>query len=163
PATSAPAGPPWARGPWADYLVPVWLVVALLWLAWNGLHLYRFGRCLRHALRAPDWLQAEARGLAGRLGLPDCPPVLLVPGAVPPMVWGGAGGLRLLFPAALLGRLDDEQRASLLLHELAHVRRRDHWVRWLELVVVPLYWWHPVVWWAKRELHEAEEQCCDAW
>src|SRR5439155_10808699 len=24
-------------------------------------------------------------------------------------------------------------------------------------------WWHPVVWWARRELGEAEEQCCDAW
>ena len=26
-----------------------------------------------------------------------------------------------------------------------------------------LFWWHPVVWWARRELREAEEQCCDAW
>ena len=26
-----------------------------------------------------------------------------------------------------------------------------------------LYWWHPVVWYARRELREAEEQCCDAW
>ena len=26
-----------------------------------------------------------------------------------------------------------------------------------------LYWWHPVVWWARRGLREAEEQCCDAW
>lgn len=158
-----PPGPAWVWGPWAGYLVPAWLLVALVWLAWNGLHLVRFGRCLRHAVPAPGWLQEEAHGLAGRLGLGRCPPVLLVPGAVPPMVWGGVRGLRLLFPAALLGRLDGEQRASLLLHELAHVRRRDHWVRWLELIVVPLYWWHPVVWWAKRELHEAEEQCCDAW
>ena len=51
----------------------------------------------------------------------------------------------------------------LLLHELAHLKRRDHWVRWLELVVAGLYWWHPVVWWARRALREAEEQCCDAW
>ena len=26
-----------------------------------------------------------------------------------------------------------------------------------------LFWWHPIVWWARRELREAEEQCCDAW
>src|SRR5205085_593731 len=25
------------------------------------------------------------------------------------------------------------------------------------------YWWHPVVWLARHELQEAEEQCCDAW
>ena len=70
---------------------------------------------------------------------------------------------RLLFPARLLDRLEHEQRATLLAHELAHLRRRDHWVRWLELLVLGLYWWHPVAWWARRELHEAEEQCCDAW
>ena len=33
----------------------------------------------------------------------------------------------------------------------------------LEFVVMGLYWWHPVVWYARRELREAEEQCCDAW
>src|SRR5262249_3704541 len=36
-------------------------------------------------------------------------------------------------------------------------------VRWLELFVAGLYWWHPVVWWLRRALREAEEQCCDAW
>jgi len=28
---------------------------------------------------------------------------------------------------------------------------------------VDLYWWCPLVWWAQRELREAEEECCDAW
>ncbi len=49
------------------------------------------------------------------------------------------------------------------MHELAHLKRRDHWVRWLELAVAGLYWWHPAVWWIRRALREAEEQCCDAW
>ena len=26
-----------------------------------------------------------------------------------------------------------------------------------------LFWWHPVVWWARREIEAAEEACCDAW
>src|SRR5207249_2175047 len=56
-----------------------------------------------------------------------------------------------------------EQRCTLLVHELAHLRRRDHWVRFLEMAVMAIHWWHPLVWWARRELHEAEEQCCDAW
>jgi hypothetical protein len=42
------------------------------------------------------------------------------------------------------------------------VRRRDHWIRPLELVVGSLYWWHPVAWWARRELRTAEEAACDA-
>src|SRR5205085_5012588 len=60
-------------------------------------------------------------------------------------------------------RLDPPQQSALLVHELAHLYRRDHWVRWLEIIVTVLYWWHPAVWWARRELRDAEEQCCDAW
>jgi hypothetical protein len=79
------------------------------------------------------------------------------------MIWPVGARSRLLVPAGLLDRLSGEERATLLVHELAHLRRRDHWVRALELVVTGLYWWHPVVWWARREIQEAEEQCCDAW
>ena len=78
------------------------------------------------------------------------------------MLWAVGGLPRLLVPAdfSLSG---EEQLDTLLVHELAHLRRRDHWVRVLEFVVMGLYWWHPVVWYARRELREAEEQCCDAW
>src|SRR5262249_19173454 len=93
----------------------------------------------------------------------SCPPVWVVSGAVSPMIWAVGAATRLVFPAKLLNRLDEEQRASLLLHELAHVRRRDHWVRLLELAVGAVFWWHPPFWLARRELREAEEQCCDAW
>jgi hypothetical protein len=50
----------------------------------------------------------------------------------------------------------------LIAHELAHVRRRDHWVRPLEQLVVALYWWNPVAWWARRHLRVEEEKSCDA-
>jgi hypothetical protein len=55
------------------------------------------------------------------------------------------------------------RRAAILAHELAHLRRGDHLVRWLEVVVTAAAWWNPLVWWARRELRECEEQCCDAW
>ena len=51
---------------------------------------------------------------------------------------------------------------AILTHELAHVQRKDHWVRLLEVVVVTLFWWHPVAWWAHWQLRRLEEQCCDA-
>ena len=31
------------------------------------------------------------------------------------------------------------------------------------MLVTALYWWFPVVWWARHALRDAEEQCCDAW
>jgi beta-lactamase regulating signal transducer with metallopeptidase domain len=79
------------------------------------------------------------------------------------MIWAAGGSPRLILPARLWDLLDSDQRDALLVHELAHLRRRDHWVRVLEAAVTLLYWWHPAVWWARRGLHEAEEWCCDAW
>src|SRR5437764_925676 len=120
---------------------------------------YRFGR--RPGLVTGPWLLALLKRVTRRpCGIPV---PRLVPGRVPPMLWTGLGRPQLLLPAGLLGALDPGQRATLLAHELAHLRRRDHWVRRLEFVALGLYWWHPAAWLACRELREAEEQCCDAW
>ena len=49
----------------------------------------------------------------------------------------------------------------MLAHELAHVRRRDHWVRIFDVCVLSLYWWNPIAWLASRQLRRSEEECCD--
>jgi beta-lactamase regulating signal transducer with metallopeptidase domain len=141
----------------------VWLVGSLTWWGVAVVRARGFRRLLSYADPAAEAVQAQARRLAGHVGLSHCPPVHLVRASVSPLLWALVGRAHLLFPAALWGRLSAEQRDTLLLHELAHLRRRDHWVRRLEVVAVGLYWWLPVAWWARRALQEAEEECCDAW
>jgi beta-lactamase regulating signal transducer with metallopeptidase domain len=148
---------------WQEVVLGVWLSGALLWWAVAAWRVLCFHRLLRLAEPAPADVQAQAGRLARRLGLRRCPGIWLVRAPVSPLLWALGRVPRLLVPAALWERLADDQRGTLLAHELAHLRRRDHWVRRLELVVFGLYWWHPAVWWAGRELREAEEQCCDAW
>jgi beta-lactamase regulating signal transducer with metallopeptidase domain len=148
---------------WTALILTGWATGSVCWLGLAAVRIGRFRRLLRFARPAPVDLQAQARELAARLGLASCPGVWMVPGRVSPMLWALAGKPRLLLPAELWRSLPEEQRTTLLAHELAHLRRLDHWVRAPELVVTCLYWWHPVVWWARRELREAEEQCCDAW
>jgi beta-lactamase regulating signal transducer with metallopeptidase domain len=157
-----PEAPP-RRFPWEEALAAAWLAGSLAWWAVAGLRLARFHRALRAVRPAPDEVQGRARRLAEVLGLRRCPGAWLVPAPVSPMLLALGRSPRLLLPAELWGRLDEAQRDALLAHELAHLRRRDHWVRRLELVVLGLYWWHPVAWWARRRLQEAEEECCDAW
>jgi beta-lactamase regulating signal transducer with metallopeptidase domain len=149
--------------PWPATLVLVWLAGSALWLGITVRRVCRFRRSLRCAVSAPDDLRAEVRSVARLLGLSRCPAVWLVPGRVSPLVWTLGGRPSLFLPTALWSRLTQEQRTTLLAHELAHLRRHDPWVRILELAACGLYWWHPVVWWASRRLREAEEQCCDAW
>lgn len=149
---------------WLDlwpWIVGVWLTGAGLVLLRSLWLIARFHALLRYAARAPEEVQAEARDVAGRLGLMWVPEVWLVPGPLPPMIWS-VGAVRLLFPAGLIGRLDADARRGLLAHELAHVRRRDHWARWLEVAALTLFWWFPLAWWARQQLQHHEELCCDA-
>ena len=135
----------------------VWCVLATL------RRLRRFTRVLGHGVPAPLHLQHQVDELAERLALRAAPAAHLLPGRICPMIWAGLGRPRLLLPADLWHSLNPRQRSTLLLHELAHVKRGDHWVRLLELAATAVYWWNPLLWWSRRELRKAEEQCCDAW
>ncbi|MGH7128067.1 MAG: M56 family metallopeptidase, partial [Planctomycetaceae bacterium] len=147
----------------ARIAVLVWITGTVAWFIWSVWRYARFARIVRRIGQHDPRVQERADRLARRLGLARVPRVVFLPCAVSPMLWGVAGRLQLLFPAPLWRKLDDDARDALLLHELAHYRRGDHWVRLLELVVSGLYWWHPVVWWARRAIEAAEEECCDAW
>jgi beta-lactamase regulating signal transducer with metallopeptidase domain len=140
----------------------LWLTGSVLWFGWIAAYLLRFRRLLRPATAAPTDLEARVEELARCVGLRRAPRVVLIPGRLSPMVWSFLGRPSLLFPTGLLEQLSVSQRDTLILHELAHLARRDHWVRWLELLASGLYWWLPVVWLTRRELHAAEEECCDA-
>ncbi len=148
---------------WLLLVVVIWLTGSAFWFALTAFRVSRFNRQLRYAQPAPQKVREQVRGLAGHFGLAQGPSVWLVPGRLSPLLYALGRSARLFVPAALWQRLTEDQQLTLLAHELAHLRRRDQWVRGLELLVTGLYWWHPVVWWACREIREAEEQCCDAW
>jgi beta-lactamase regulating signal transducer with metallopeptidase domain len=153
----------WAHLPWEASALAVVLAGAVAWWSLATVRIVRFHHVLKNSTAVPQGWQDQTDELAKQLGLSRGPEVQLVPGHVPPMLWAIGRRPRLLFPIELWSTLEPDEQTSLLLHELAHLRRRDHWVRWLELLVGGLYWWHPAVWWARRALREAEEQCCDAW
>ena len=149
--------------PWLPPLVGgVWLIGLSGVLLLAAVRARRFGKLVAGAVDAPREMQSAARRIASTFGLRRCPSIRLVPAAISPLLRPRWGSLEILFPSALSGRLEPEERELLLAHELAHVRRRDHWVRWIELSATALFWWHPVVWWARKRLRRAEEQCCDA-
>jgi beta-lactamase regulating signal transducer with metallopeptidase domain len=147
---------------WKWLVVAAWLGGSLSYLILITGRLLALRRVLRLSTPAPQAVENEVRTLARSLRV-AAPPVYFVPGTPSPMLLAMFSRPRLVIPQALWATLDDGQRRSLCLHELAHLCRRDHWVRYLEMLVTVLYWWHPAAWWTRRALREAEEQCCDAW
>ena len=53
------------------------------------------------------------------------------------------------------------QIESILLHELAHIRRHDYLVNLLQIVVESLVFYHPAVWWISGVMRAERENCCD--
>ncbi|MHB1424107.1 MAG: M56 family metallopeptidase [Gemmataceae bacterium] len=157
-----PPDPPLLALRASEVLIVVWLGGSFVWWTAAAVRLRKFQRWLRQARPAPAEVRDQARRLAALLGLRHCPPIVFVEAPLSPMLWALGLSPRLLIPAELWRKLTVEQQETLLTHELAHLRRGDHWVRRLEFLVLGLYWWHPVVWWTRRRLQEAEEECCDA-
>jgi beta-lactamase regulating signal transducer with metallopeptidase domain len=153
---------------------PLWAraraVLFGLWLGGTGLcmlvaaaRVVRFERLLRDTLPAPERLQRLAAEIAAKLAIRRVPLLRLVECVKVPFLW--CAGLRptIVLPLESIDRLDDQSAALILAHELAHLRRRDHWVRGLELFASTIYWWNPLLWLIRRQIHQSEEVCCDAW
>jgi beta-lactamase regulating signal transducer with metallopeptidase domain len=142
-------------------VVVVWLSGSAVIAALQLVRLVRFRRLVAQGQQAPRWLRRQVKALAARLGVRP-PATLMVPGVATPAVWG-LGRPKLLWPAALLEHLSRSSRRGVLVHELAHLRRRDHWAGGLILLGEGLWWWNPLFWYVRRQLRLQAELACDAW
>ncbi|MBN2560566.1 MAG: hypothetical protein JXQ75_06520 [Phycisphaerae bacterium] len=140
----------------------VWLGGVLLVLAARASQTIRFRRQVRAGSAAPASVVRLVAEAARAVGLRATPETVMVQDRISPMVWCGRKA-SLVLPRALWSELDEDGRRAVVFHELAHIRRRDHWVCWIELVFGAVYWWHPLIWWVRSRLREEAENCCDAW
>jgi len=67
----------------------------------------------------------------------------------------------ILVPASSLSGLTPQQLELILAHELAHIRRHDHWVNLLQVLIETLLFYHPAVWWISQDIRAERELCCD--
>jgi uncharacterized protein (TIGR03435 family) len=127
-------------------------VPAAIWLAGVLLIAGRWGR---------RWaVLNKLRRAATEVALDFPIPVLATPAAIEPGVFGIVRPV-LLLPEGLMDRLDGQQLASILAHELCHVRSLDNLTGALHMSIAALFWFHPAVWWIGRRLIEERERACD--
>ena len=160
-ATAVPESD-WIRGLTTGLLL-VWFAGALFVLVRSLVPIVRFHRLMRSACRsASPRVHRIANETVRRLGMRACPAIETIPAQVAPLVWCFGGRVRVVLPEALAAEMDERELQMVLAHELAHVKRRDYLVRWIEWLACVAFWWNPIAWWARRNLRLNEEMCCDA-
>jgi hypothetical protein len=66
-----------------------------------------------------------------------------------------------VIPTWAMHELSTAELNSILIHELAHLRRRDDWTNLAQQVLKALLFFHPAVWWIENKLALEREMACD--
>ena len=120
-----------------DFLFAVWVLGAAVMVLWAAISYLRLRR------RVADAILMETN-----IYETDRVDVPFVCGFFRPRIYLPSG-------------LPEEDRAYVLLHEQAHIRRRDHWTKPLFWLALCLHWFNPVLWLAYRLFCRDVESACD--
>ncbi|NCI50863.1 M48 family metalloprotease [Sediminibacterium roseum] len=66
-----------------------------------------------------------------------------------------------LLPLGLLSHLPAEEIEAILLHELAHIQRRDYLVNLVQNFAETIFFFNPALMWVSSMIREERENCCD--
>jgi len=146
---------------WAKDLLAIWVAISALALVRVGLgvrnlrKLRRDSQPIDTAALAPELQQTlhSFRGLRKvEVALSSRVSVPAVIGFFRPVI---------LLPTWALQELPSEQLNSILLHELAHLRRWDDWTNLGQKLARALFFFHPAIWWIDHQLSLEREMACD--
>jgi beta-lactamase regulating signal transducer with metallopeptidase domain len=101
---------------------------------------------LRETLRAFQSVRSVALCQSDRLRVPTAI------GFLSPVV---------VIPTWALHELSTTELNSILIHELAHLRRRDDWTNLAQQILKAILFFHPAVWWIQNQLALEREMACD--
>ena len=145
---------------WETVLTVVWLLGVAAMLMQILIAQMRLRRRLKRGQPVPAEWQAMADTLMHALGLRRKVRVVMIAGFPSPAL---VAGLRpvVVLPEEMKGK-DDAAVRFALLHELTHIRRCDHIVSLLLLILRAVHWFNPVVWLTARQMRLDMETACDS-
>ncbi|MES2276429.1 MAG: M56 family metallopeptidase [Bacteroidota bacterium] len=142
-------------------IVLVWFLIICakaIQLATGLQGIYRLKRTKVYGVNAQweQWVQqmVDKLGIRQKIGLLESgiAQVPMVIGHLKPVI---------LIPVGLLTALTPDEVEAILMHELAHIRRRDYLVNLLQSLVEIVYFFNPAVLWVSQLIKTEREHCCD--
>jgi bla regulator protein blaR1 len=142
-------------------------VAVVLWVVWVALlgcqsvvavrSLGRFKRSCQPfpsaiELRLREWNRVKRQGRPALLVISDDVSAAAVLGITSPVI---------AVAPSLIGTLRVEDLDRIVLHEWAHVQRRDDVTNLIQVLIGVVAGWHPGIWWINRQLRSEAEAACD--
>jgi beta-lactamase regulating signal transducer with metallopeptidase domain len=146
---------------WASYLFGAWAMIALMGLLRVAVGLWHLQRIRQSCTPVdaqdldPMLCETLARFRSVRAVELRTSEELRVPTAI------GFAEPAVVFPAWALRGLSVAELNTILLHELAHLRRWDDWTNLAQKVLRALFFFHPAVWFVENRLALEREMACD--
>lgn len=142
-------------------------IVLGLWALWLGIYGTRLATALLALRRAKThsrpfpaaieprlrhWQRVRQQGRQASLFVSDRVRAAAVLGCGTPVI---------AVAPALVQHLDADELDRVIVHEWAHVQRRDDLANGVQLIARLIAGWHPAVWWIDRRLQIERELACD--
>jgi beta-lactamase regulating signal transducer with metallopeptidase domain len=149
-----------ARATWQTWLLFLWGSVVAGEVGRTTWQYFRLRRLLAEARPVEGAIEALVKECARTIGLAPPPAVKQVNVDGSPLVCGPLRPV-LLLPAAHAARFDAQALRQVVLHELAHLRRRDLITIWIFHAMRTVYWFHPAAYWIAYRAGLERELACD--
>ncbi|PKI13005.1 M56 family metallopeptidase [Colwellia sp. 12G3] len=143
------------------YLSLFWLATITILASKLLIEIRNVNNLPRHSSVSPSLaLSSRFDELAKQIKLTKTPKLLISLKAEVPMAIGWLKPVVLL-PATMVTGLNSSQLEMLILHELAHIRRHDYLVNFLQTLIELLFFFHPSVHWIGKQMRNEREYCSD--
>ena len=143
----------------APWVVSGWMLGVLVGLGRVGGGWLYTRRLRQQAAPLADRWRCRIHALANQLDVPR--PVVRQSARVNVPLVAGWWRPVVLVPVGMLTGMPPAQVEAVMAHELAHIRRHDVLVGWLQAAAETLLFYHPAVWWVSRQVRIEREHCCD--
>jgi len=142
--------------PYISILYMLGLLLQLSRLVWSRQQINR----LKKSLVPHQQFTVQVQLLAQKMGIRKVVRVGTSPFAAVPCV---AGYLKpiIFLPLTLLTQLSAEEIEAILLHELAHIKRNDYLINYMQQVLATLLFFNPFATFINHSINTTRENCCD--
>ncbi len=145
---------------WQAVVFLAWLVGVLVLCAVLFQRFLFVKSLLAQSERAAGDINETLRQCREQIGLPKDIELRLSMNMLSP---AACGLLRpvILIPAVLPDKLTDEKLRAVFLHELAHIKRGDLWVNFIQTLLQIVYFYNPLLWFANAVVRGLREKAVD--